>query len=76
MEKGTVGLGQYDLTLEYDYWTYGTRDAMRQWDEANDMAADIISSILPEDLLDEVPQGFTQVGHVGTFASESPMSHY
>ncbi|KAL5360045.1 Met-10+ like-protein-domain-containing protein [Aspergillus floccosus] len=48
VEKGTVGLGQYDLTLEYDYWTY----------------ADIISSILPEDLLDEVPQGFTQVGHV------------
>ncbi|KAL4897640.1 Met-10+ like-protein-domain-containing protein [Aspergillus ambiguus] len=48
VEKGTVGLGRYDLTLEYDYWTY----------------ADIISSILPEDLLEEVPQGFTQVGHV------------
>lgn len=27
--------------------------------------ADIIAAILPEDMLDEVPQGFTQVGHVG-----------
>lgn len=26
--------------------------------------ADIIGSILPEDLMDDMPQGFTQVGHV------------
>ncbi|KAF9892853.1 tRNA(m(1)G37)methyltransferase [Aspergillus nanangensis] len=48
VEKGTVGLDRYDLTLEYGYWTY----------------ADIISSILPETLLEEIPQGFTQVGHI------------
>lgn len=29
--------------------------------------ADIIAAILPEDMLDEVPQGYTQVGHVGEF---------
>lgn len=22
LEKGTVGLGPYDLELDYDYWTY------------------------------------------------------
>jgi hypothetical protein len=31
---------------------------------ANTLAADIIASVLPEDLMEEVPQGFTQVGHV------------
>ncbi|KAJ5161234.1 tRNA (guanine) methyltransferase Trm5 [Penicillium capsulatum] len=46
--KGTVSVGPFDLMLDYDYWTY----------------ADIISAILPEKEMHEVPQGFTQVGHV------------
>ncbi|GAQ04631.1 hypothetical protein ALT_1952 [Aspergillus lentulus] len=48
VEKGRIAMRPYDLTLDYDFWTY----------------ADIISSILPEDELQEIPQGFTQVGHV------------
>ncbi|OJI85621.1 hypothetical protein ASPTUDRAFT_55238 [Aspergillus tubingensis CBS 134.48] len=48
VKKGMVGVRPYDLTLDYDYWTY----------------VDIMSCILPEDMLDEIPQGFTQVGHV------------
>ncbi|KAJ9263119.1 hypothetical protein DTO195F2_3097 [Paecilomyces variotii] len=48
LEKGTVGLGPYDLELDYDYWTY----------------SDIIQSVLPEDDLGEIPVGYTQVGHV------------
>ncbi|KKA25536.1 tRNA (guanine(37)-N1)-methyltransferase [Rasamsonia emersonii CBS 393.64] len=49
VEKGTVGLGPYDLELDYDYWSY----------------YDIISSVLPEDELEgETPVGFTQTGHV------------
>ncbi|KGO44047.1 tRNA transferase Trm5/Tyw2 [Penicillium expansum] len=48
INKGTVALGPYELLLEYDYWSY----------------AEIISSILPEELMEEIPQGFTQVGHV------------
>jgi len=48
VEEGTVGLGPYDLILNYDYWTY----------------SDIIGSILPEDALTEIPVGFTEVGHV------------
>ncbi|KAL2860788.1 uncharacterized protein BJX67DRAFT_375800 [Aspergillus lucknowensis] len=48
---GVVDVGPYDLTLDYDYWNY----------------ADIISSILPEDMLEDMPQGFTQVGHIAHF---------
>ncbi|GIC86739.1 tRNA(m(1)G37)methyltransferase [Aspergillus udagawae] len=48
VENGRIAMRPYDLTLDYDFWTY----------------ADIISSILPEDELQEIPQGFTQVGHV------------
>ncbi|KAB8206101.1 hypothetical protein BDV34DRAFT_212541 [Aspergillus parasiticus] len=48
VENGAVGIGRYDLELDYDYWTY----------------ADIMNAILPEDMLEELPQGFTQVGHV------------
>ncbi|KAK4988132.1 tRNA(m(1)G37)methyltransferase [Elasticomyces elasticus] len=43
-----VGVVPYDLDLQYDYWTYH----------------DIISAILPEDELGEVPSGFNLVGHV------------
>ncbi|KAL4974949.1 hypothetical protein BDW66DRAFT_160854 [Aspergillus desertorum] len=48
VDDGVVGVGPFDLTLEYDYWLH----------------SDIISAVLPEELLEEVPQGFTQVGHV------------
>lgn len=31
VEKGTVAVGPYDLTLEYDHWTYGMlQDLSRQ----------------------------------------------
>ncbi|KAL5001209.1 hypothetical protein BDV10DRAFT_192412 [Aspergillus recurvatus] len=48
VNNGIVGVGPFDLTLDYDYWLH----------------SDIISAVLPEELLEEVPQGFTQVGHV------------
>ncbi|KAJ5555279.1 tRNA transferase Trm5/Tyw2 [Penicillium sp. DV-2018c] len=48
VKKGTVTIGPFELVLDYDYWQYH----------------DIISSILPEELLSDVPHGFTQVGHV------------
>ncbi|KAB8258402.1 hypothetical protein BDV32DRAFT_139630 [Aspergillus pseudonomiae] len=48
VENGAVGIGRYDFELDYDYWPY----------------ADIMNAILPEDMLEELPQGFTQVGHV------------
>ncbi|KAJ5111420.1 tRNA (guanine(37)-N1)-methyltransferase [Penicillium argentinense] len=48
VEKGTVAVAPYELTLDYDFWSY----------------ADIMNAILPEQENQEVPQGFTQVGHV------------
>ncbi|KAK4128214.1 hypothetical protein N657DRAFT_638639 [Parathielavia appendiculata] len=38
----------YALQLDYDYWTY----------------RDVMDSILPEDLHDEIPSGFNIAGHV------------
>ncbi|KAH8591959.1 Met-10+ like-protein-domain-containing protein [Bisporella sp. PMI_857] len=38
----------YDLKLDYNYWTY----------------YDIMSALLPEDAQNEIPVGFTVVGHV------------
>ncbi|SCV68716.1 BQ2448_837 [Microbotryum intermedium] len=39
---------EHDVTFDYDYWS----------------ADQILQSILPEDLLDESPTSFTQVGHI------------
>jgi tRNA (guanine37-N1)-methyltransferase len=53
LDKGTIGLGPYELELNYDYWSY----------------PEIMKSILlEEDLEGELPMGFTQSGHVGEFA--------
>jgi tRNA (guanine37-N1)-methyltransferase len=52
IEKGTVAIMPYKLELDYDSWTY----------------AEIAASVLPQnEEMPEVPQGFTQVGHVCTF---------
>ncbi|OQO06231.1 hypothetical protein B0A48_08819 [Cryoendolithus antarcticus] len=48
LEQNIIDLVPYSLYLDYSYWTYH----------------DIISAILPEDELGEVPSGFSQVGHV------------
>ncbi|KAH6689154.1 Met-10+ like-protein [Plectosphaerella plurivora] len=38
----------FDVDIDYDYWSY----------------IDVMSSIIPEDLLDEIPVGFNIAGHV------------
>ncbi|KAI9798946.1 MAG: tRNA(m(1)G37)methyltransferase [Piccolia ochrophora] len=43
-----VHLIPFDLTLDYNYWTYH----------------DIMNAILPEDALEEVPSGYSLVGHI------------
>jgi tRNA (guanine37-N1)-methyltransferase len=53
LEKDIIGLGPYELEVDYDYWSY----------------PDILRSILPEeDLGGELPVGFTQTGHVSECA--------
>lgn len=61
----------YDLTLDYDYWTYCEFHYSEEDGQATSLrkkltvcVADIMAAILPEDMLQEFPQGFTQVGHV------------
>lgn len=48
LKETTIDFLPYTLTLDYDFWK----------------AEEILSAILPEDLLDEIPVGFTIVGHV------------
>ncbi|KAL5332983.1 guanine methyltransferase Trm5 [Aspergillus crustosus] len=48
VNSGIAEIEPYELTLEYDYWNY----------------VDIMAAVLPEDLLDDIPQGFTQAGHI------------
>ncbi|KAL8759460.1 MAG: hypothetical protein Q9199_000765 [Rusavskia elegans] len=48
VESQQVLLTPFHLQLDYNYWTYH----------------DIISAILPEDEQDEIPVGFSVVGHV------------
>ncbi|KAL5611524.1 hypothetical protein BROUX41_000883 [Berkeleyomyces rouxiae] len=43
-----LGVVPYELKLEYDYWSY----------------LDVISSIIPEELHDEIPTGYNSVGQV------------
>lgn len=48
VRKDEVGLVPYELKLEYDYWTY----------------RDVLSSLMPEELHDDIPSGFNTAGHV------------
>ncbi|KAF2099860.1 guanine-N(1)--methyltransferas-like protein [Rhizodiscina lignyota] len=48
VEQTKIKIIPYNLELDYDYWTY----------------YDIISSVLPEDELDEIPSGFNVAGHI------------
>ncbi|KAL2207246.1 guanine-N(1)--methyltransferase [Sarocladium strictum] len=45
---GDLTLAPYDLHLDYSHWSY----------------VDIMKSILPEELADEIPTGFNSAGHV------------
>ncbi|KAI5796639.1 guanine(37)-N1-methyltransferase [Geopyxis carbonaria] len=48
IESKILELIPYELNMNYDHWNYD----------------EIIHSILPEELLDEVPGSFTQAGHI------------
>lgn len=59
-----MAVSPYDLTLDYDYWTYGMSHVHGFSCLVLIITADIITAILPEQDMQEIPQGFTQVGHV------------
>lgn len=47
-KKNNIYLSEYKLKLDYDYWK----------------ADEILKAILPEDLTEDIPSGFTQIGHI------------
>lgn len=69
VEKKELDVIPYELKLDYDYWSY------RMKPEFNPQLIpvtlltftidDIITSILPEELHDDIPSGFNTAGHVG-----------
>lgn len=48
VRQGEVGLVPFELKLDYDYWT----------------SRDVLISLLPEELHDDIPGGFNTAGHV------------
>lgn len=48
LEKAGASYVPYTLELDYDYWK----------------SEEVLAAILPESLLDEIPTGFTVVGHI------------
>ncbi|GJN91853.1 hypothetical protein Rhopal_004877-T1 [Rhodotorula paludigena] len=48
IQRNGAELVEHDLEVDYDYWT----------------SDQVLQAILPEDLLDESPTAFTQVGHI------------
>ncbi|KAL1842559.1 hypothetical protein VTJ49DRAFT_3347 [Mycothermus thermophilus] len=48
VQKKDLSVIPYELKLDYDYWSY----------------RDVMASILPEELHDEIPSGFNIAGHV------------
>ncbi|KAI9764487.1 MAG: tRNA(m(1)G37)methyltransferase [Geoglossum simile] len=60
VEAEKVGVIPYLLKLDYDYWTYH----------------DIMTAILPEEDQDEIPVGFTQVGHIAHLNLRPPYDPY
>jgi tRNA (guanine37-N1)-methyltransferase len=62
----------YELTIGYDKWTYRklplSSSRPCRWAYRISRLTtvdDVIQSILPEELQDEIPSGFNSVGHVG-----------
>src|SRR5439155_6178149 len=84
VKEEEVGVIPYTLRLSYDYWTYRTY-VVHMWkrsaailipwcfsltgENTNKNADDIVTSILPEEDQDEIPVGFTLVGHIGIYFS-------
>lgn len=60
----------YDLELDYDYWNY--RMCVRPLctfnkENSNKMLEEIMNAVLPEDEQEELPTGFSCVGHIGMY---------
>lgn len=65
----------YDVQLDYEYWSYCetllypvSQTMSHVMQSLIRVSVDIMSSIIPEDMHDEIPVGFNTAGHVGEFS--------
>ena len=64
VNEGRVSVFPYELEMDYDNWSYCETESLYP-DIAKLCTDDIISSVLPEAELEDLPTGFSTVGHVG-----------
>lgn len=61
----------YDLELDYDYWNYRMRVRVITYPlkrtASDKMLEEIMSAVLPEDEQEELPTGFSCIGHIGMY---------
>ena len=71
VEEKQVVMTKYDLELKYDYWNYRMYVRDNHLPRYYNLISvdDIMTAILPEEDQDEVPVGFSIVGHVGTWCN-------
>jgi tRNA (guanine37-N1)-methyltransferase len=69
VQKQELTVIPYELLLDYDYWNYRTDGPYSSHDPVHlsltPYIGDVMFSILPEELHDDVPAGFNVAGHVG-----------
>jgi tRNA (guanine37-N1)-methyltransferase len=75
IEREHLEIVDSSVRLEYDYWSTGERQLSSILIDRSNLESDqILQAILPLELLEESPTGYTQVGHVGTQNCLSPTS--
>lgn len=64
LQEQHVDVVQHTIDLDYNYWTAGEQKWL-VFHSRPTLLDDIINSILPEDLCDGSPTGFSITGHIG-----------
>lgn len=69
VEKKDVDVIPYELELGYDHWshskTLSSQTLIILLRSNTELIGDILTSILPDELHDDIPTGFNVAGHVG-----------
>ena len=69
MSAQNASLTTQNVELSYDYWTAGVLDPFLGCSVYKlTPLDDILNAILPEELLDGSPSGFSATGHLGRFS--------